>query len=337
MGKSLYNEYERLLSSGSWKYYPLKETLGIKMFSDRDSMISFFKHYLGKGEKANMPIIDFIDNLSMDRLQHTLSCFLLGVLFYQRSGVIASGINDELNRIPINNPETVDERFYYLWMLISIFHDFGYAIENKDVALNKIELEKLIANLRNRPKTIPSIYTKKLLKNYAKYHVCRFGSDDHGICGGIKLYAELCELRKEKENHLTTECYWGEDLIPSYALAAWTIACHNIWMIEDCEKNIDTITCYKHLDLSKLIYKTQSRIIKGAPCLFLLCLVDSIDPIKIFKDLDILNHITFDFSIAGCIDIHTDGLCQPKKNQYLYIIKGLYDWLTDVNDTTITL
>ena len=26
MAKSLYHEYERLLSNGSWKYYPLKET-----------------------------------------------------------------------------------------------------------------------------------------------------------------------------------------------------------------------------------------------------------------------------------------------------------------------
>ena len=337
MAKSLYHEYERLLSNGSWKYYPLKETLGIKMFSDRDIMISFFKHYLGKGEKAKIPIVNFIDNLSMDRLQHTLSCFLLGVLFYQRNCATACGINDELNRIPTNNPETSEERFYYLWMLISIFHDFGYAIENKDVALNKKEFEELISDLHARPKTIPSIYTKKLLRNYAKYHLCRFGSDDHGICGGIKLYSELCELRIEKENHLSTECYWGEDLIPSYSLAAWTIACHNIWMIEDCEKNIDTITCYKHLELSKLIYKTQSRTIKESPFLFLLCLVDSIDPIKIFKNLDILNHIAFDFSKAGSIDIHTDGLCQPKQNQYLLIIKGLNGWLTDVNETTIKL
>ena len=145
----------------------------------------------------------------------------------------------------------------------------------------------------------------------------------------------MCKLREDKAGSSNEPLYWGEDLILYYALAAWTIACHNIWMIEDCEKNNDTIICYKHLDLSKLIYKTQSRIIKESPCLFLLCLVDSIDPIKIFKDLAILNCIAFDFSKEESIEIHTDRLCQPKKNDYTYRILGLNDWLCDTTKTTI--
>ena len=337
MAKSLYNEYEQLLSSGSWKYYPLEETLGMKMFSDRDSIISFFKHYIGKGEKANMPIVDFIDNLSMDRLQHTLSCFLLGILLYERSSSITCGICRSLRKKPINNPETMDERFKYLWLLISIFHDFGYAIENKDVELSIKEFDEMITKLHSRQTIVPSIYSKILLRNYAKYRVCRFGVYDHGICGGLKLYAELCQLRENKASSSDQKHYWGEDLIPHFALAAWTVACHNIWLIKDCEKNANAIRCYKCFNLDKLIYHGTSRIIKESPFLFLLCLVDSIEPIKIFDNFDKLKQVKFVFPSDNIIEIDINGLCLKDHDTYIKKIVDINDWLCDTIDTVIKL
>ena len=336
MAETLYNEYKRLLSNDSWKYYPI-DTLGIEVFSNRDDMIRFFESYLGKGEKDTLPIFEFINNLSENRLQHTLSCFLLGILLYERCSSITCGICRSLLKKPINNPETMDERFKYLWLLISIFHDFGYAIENKDVELSIKEFEEMITKLHSRPNTIPSIYTKKLLRNYAKYRKCRFGVDDHGICGGIKLYSELCQLREDKTGTSDKEHYWGEDLIPHFALAAWTVAYHNIWLIKDCEKNANTIRCYQCFNLDKLIYHGASRIIKESPFLFLLCLVDSIEPIKIFENLDILNHIAVDFSKTGCINLQTYDLCHDDKNKYLSKFVEINDWLTDTTNTTIIL
>jgi len=330
MGKSLYSQYEQLLKSGNWKYYPFKGALDIDVFSDRDSMRSFFESYLGKGGKADLSIFKYINTLSKSRLQHTLSCFLLGILIYESNKHLSRRINSVLEKIPIQNIEGPRERFKYLWLLISIFHDFGYAFENKDVELSKNEFDELITELNSHPESIPIIYSQELLKNYAKYRLCRFGIDDHGICGGIKLYSDLCELRKEKENQSTIEGYWGEDLIPSFELAAWTVACHNIWHVKYGENNVGSIMCYKCQHLEELIYNIDSRIIKKSPFLFLLCLVDSIEPIKIFNDVDKLRHMAFDFSKERCIEIHTRKICQIHKEHYLSKIKELNDWLTDV-------
>lgn len=330
MAETLYSEYEQLILNGAWKYYPFKGALGIDVFSDRDSMIRFFESYLGKGEKSDLSIFKFINTLSKSRLQHTLSCFLLGILIYESNKLLSRRINSVLEKIPIENIEEPRERFKYLWLLISIFHDFGNAFENKDIELSKNEFEELITKLDSNPEYIPSVYSQELLKNYAKYRLCRFGIDDHGICGGIKLYSDLCELRKEKENQSTTECYWGKDLIPSFKLAAWTVACHNIWHVKYGENNVGSIMCYKCQHLDELIYNIESRIIKESPFLFLLCLVDSIEPIKIFNDVDKLKHMAFDFSKGKCIEIQTRKICQIQKEHYLSKIKELNDWLTDV-------
>jgi hypothetical protein len=330
MAETLYREYEQLLSNGDWKYYPFKETLGIDILSDRDSMISFFVSYLGKGEKAVLPIFKFLNTLSEDRLQHTFSCFLLGILIYEKCESLLYRINNILNQIPIQNPEKPCERFKYLWMLISIFHDFGYAIESKDKELRKNEFKELMTRFHSRPKSIPSIYSKKLIRKYNKYRLCRFGVNDHGICGGIKLYSDLYKLRGKKEDQSTTEHYWGADLVPSYALAAWTVACHNIWLVKNDDNNAGSIMCYKCQHIDELIYSKESRIIKESPFLFLLCLADSIEPIKIFKNLDILNHIAFDFSKENCIKILSRDMCIVHNELYLSKIKDLNDWLTDV-------
>lgn len=336
MGQKLYKEYELLLSRGDWKYYPIQEMLSMDLFFNRDAIINFFKSYLGKGEKANLHIIKFIDSLTTSRLQHTFSCFLLGILICEKCESLLYRINNELNKISIQNPEKPKERFKYLWMLISIFHDFGYAIENKDEELSKNEFEKLITKLHSHPKTIPDIYTKKLLRNYAKYHLCRFGSNDHGICGGIQLYSDLCKLREDKVASSNQTRYWGEDLIPSFALAAWIVACHNIWFVEEHEEQSN---CYKCLGLKALVYQMKTREIQKSSFLFLLCLVDSIEPVKFFNSVDVLKRIKVEFMEFGKISIINHGMCKMKFDGYVNKLKDLDNWLTDIKtaDGIITI
>ena len=118
---SLYDEIKQLLCNGEWAYYICKEPLDMNIFSNEEKIKSFLSLYLGKGEKTKLPIFDYIRNLSTKRLQHTLSCFLLGTLLYIKCNVIASEIDAELTKYPNNIKELLFERFKYVWMLTCIF------------------------------------------------------------------------------------------------------------------------------------------------------------------------------------------------------------------------
>ncbi len=327
MSKTLYEEYEQILFDERWKYYSFPK-IDVSVFSTQDTLRCFFMSYLGKGEKSDIEIFHYIDNLSLFRLRHIMSCFLLGVFLYVNSNRISSSINYDLSRIPIQNPETITERFKYLWMLISIFHDFGYSVENKEKKIDNAQFNSLMTKFSKRPKTISPVFSKKLLRNYKKYRSCKFDVIDHGIYGGIKLYSDLCELREEKASCSNSMFYWGEDLIDSFSLAAWTVACHNVWFIPQDNENAD---CYRCNKLDKLLYKDQTREVIKSPFLFLLCLVDSIEPLKFFDDVEIMKKISFVLSSEqlNIKNISTYPFCF---NSFKNKIKDLNGWLTDVED-----
>ena len=74
---------------------------------------------------------------------------------------------------------------------------------------------------------------------------------------------------------------FGDPILNNHiACAAWTIICHNIWVHKrgTCEAKK-----YEEIGLNELIHnKTDKRFIqlKEHPLLFLLCLVDTIEPVK---------------------------------------------------------
>lgn len=135
----------------------------------------------------------------------------------------------------------------------------------------------------------------------------------------------MCELREKKELEHNGNLNWAKDLEKSFSLAAWAVACHNIWFVKATDKDAK---CYRHYKLDKLIYEGKSREIKQSPLLFLLCLVDSIEPIKAFHDHNHLYNLEIEFND------NTIGLSfsDPDigKDDYCDRIKGLNDWLCDV-------
>lgn len=318
-----------MLSNGKWAYYPYQGPLDMTIFSNnvkKEDIILFLSLYLGKGEKLGLPIFRQNEKLSTERLQHTLSCFLLGKLLYIKCNVIASEIDAELTKYPNNIKELLFERFKYVWMLTCIFHDFGYCIEDGKIEFNWNDFDSLMKKLPRRSATIPNIYTKELLKKYERFRLGKYCVYDHGICGGIKLYFDLCELREKKELENNGNLNWAKVLEKSFSLAAWAVACHNIWFVKASDKNAK---CYRHYKLDKLIYEGISREIKKSPLLFLLCLVDSIEPIKVFHDHELTKYLEIEFKD------NTIGLLFSAPNinndKYTNRIKGLNDWLCDIS------
>ena len=329
---NLYDLYNECITTHEWEYYPLS-SLGIEVLNDADISRSFVVSYLGKGCKTELDIFKYISNLSDNRIRHIVSCFILGVTLYNRCRNIQENINNLLSTINGNPYETTKERFLYVWMLVSIFHDFGYAVEDGLISLEKTEFNELIKRFPTKPRYIPDIYTKILLKNYNRYRTCRFGVNDHGIVGGIKLYKDLCELReiKEKKDKLH---YWGEALVKEFCIAAWTIVCHNVFIVKKGDNNEKCYTCKR---LNHLIFDHQSREIKSKqhPFLFLFCLIDSIEPIKIVHDYHLLQKMSIDIQDNG-ITLDYSNLCNVLCKVFSKKIIDMGLWITDVNkDGTI--
>ena len=333
MRNSLFKDFENILLSQTWEYYHYNQEINMEMFYDQSIMRSFLRSYLGKGEKSDVEIFEHITFMSEYRLQHTLSCFLLGIVLYEKIAGISIGINKSIKKLPVEFYECSSESFKYIWLLISIFHDFGYSYEDGKTADN---YDSLMKELDRRPSLIPNIYSKSLLRNYAKYRLCKFGVNDHGIYGGIQLYSNLKTLREQKEeeqqrsgnsSNKDTKFYWGKDLMKRFSLAAWVIACHNIWLIKDDDISV---SCYKCHKLNGLIYSNTSREILKFPFLFLLCLVDSIEPLKCFKDIDALKQLSFEYSPNQLI-IKNIGICPKKFSLYKHKIENLNGWLTDID------
>lgn len=327
--ESMYVKYDNLLKNTEWEYYHFPAD--IRIFED-DRCKTFIREYLKKGDKTGMAIFEYLDSITLERTKHILSCFLLGFLVYKENSLIQQIIDRFLISLPAHNRmESSEKRFRYIWMLVCFFHDFGYAIEEKVESITNDEVYSLINKMPGKFKGVPKLYGKNVLKRYDEYICCRFNKHDHGVIGGSKLYNDLCLLRQKKEKECSN-LYWGIDLENDFAVAAWSVACHNIFYIEESNKYV---SCYKKFSLDKLIYSSSSRKInlKRHPLLYLLCLVDSIEPIKTCHDMSILNKIRIDISLSNITIDLGDVVCPCKKTLYTEKTASMKYWLTDVEES----
>ena len=187
--------------------------------------------------------------------------------------------------------------------------------------------------MKNRPSSIPEIYTKEIITNYQKYRLCRWNVKDHGIYGAKVFYDEMCKLREENEKKSSNH-FWGKELEKIYHLAGWTILCHNIFFITENDPNL---SCYKIFNLDDFIGEFKREILlKKHPLLFLFSLVDTIEPLKTLKHLPNLSKVNISFN-TDSIEINCKDLCIPFKTVYKDKIYSLDSWLTNIENDTIKL
>ncbi|MBR3434893.1 MAG: hypothetical protein IKG88_03285 [Bacteroidales bacterium] len=331
---TLANKYAEILRTTHWEYYYGHPNMSI--FED-DKCKLFIKSYLQEAGKTKTPILGYLNEISVNRTIHILSCFLLGILVYNGSRYIKKNIDKFMERIPTTRQASKQNQFLYIWMLVCLFHDFGYAVEENKKQITKQEILKLIKQMPTKIKGVPRLYSKKLLYRYNTYKYSRFKKFDHGIVGGVILYHDLCELRKVKNREKNDPLYWGKNLEKDYSVAAWAIACHNIFY--DNGKSAYT-SSYKQFGLEKLIIlddKGKYKIkIDRHPIFYLLCLVDSIEPIKTFKEFDALKEIELGFENNQVI-IQVNSSCDSKLDEYFEKACGLNDWLTKTTKSGNTL
>ena len=295
-------------------YYQREEAL-------HDRGLDFIKNYLRDGGKLNMIVKEkeILENdFFMMRCEHMRSLFLLGIYCYDNVINIRKAIDNHLREAfckaykdnkrmviqgggslseipkPYNSEDITQDllrkEFLYMWYLICLYHDIGYAYEDNALLPEQIYPNEVFEK-RNAVSGIPNSYFNSIDRYYRlRKFTHLLGSKpcvDHGIYGGMRFYKTMKSMHssstiKVAEFGDNEGLLWGEPIFDNYLIpAAYCIVCHNMFKAfvesKDAQK-------YLSIDLHDLIIaRGTSDILPSAhPLLFLLCMLDTIEPVKYF-------------------------------------------------------
>ncbi|MDR7131642.1 hypothetical protein J2X69_004006 [Algoriphagus sp. 4150] len=274
-------EHINRIRQEEWDYY--SEIGGKNLqnpFTGKIDHFEFLRQFFSRSGKSQvLEIMDFLPNGKLDnnRTKHTNSIFFLGILLYERTNL----------RSPFFEEENASEyrRFPFLWFLACLFHDFGFTIENDRKSIygikNIADLKRkyniqnclLDTNPRNVNETLFS-----LIEPYFDFRLKEHTVIDHGIFAGLFFYDRLKKIRENKFNQRDTDHFWNQELEEQYAQVASAIATHNMWL--PGEENFDL---YRSYELNRLIDDFKPVKFNDFPLLFLLGIVDTIDPMKLYQ------------------------------------------------------
>lgn len=275
-------------------------------------------------------------NIPDTRCQHIVMTFFFGLLMYDNCKSLRNTIDGFLEQDKYKKAlkNHMDAPFAYVWFIICLFHDLGYTLEYRrgdERKYKKYEELSTGKKWEKDPDGVPMFY-KDILPLYFNYRNSgKDAKNDHGICSGHYLYAEMCAVQQKKKKKRSDSKWWKDELKDIFNLAAWVVACHNIWTVK--EENDEDAAKYRDAHLESLIigkdkegklcYKIHLR---EHPFLFLFCLVDSIEPIKVVKDVKLLDKILMDIADEGIkIDVQLTCGCHDK---LLSNFSDLNNWLT---------
>lgn len=312
--------YQSFLTNPSEWFYSDINDFTVEELGRQDICFSKLKKLLQNRKKDDFRLYRDFFNKCIQKLeyraQHILSCYCLGKVFYDNSSKIRKAIDDFVNNNGLNCKQDV-WTFRYMWMLICLFHDLGYVYESKIVKAQGDFIGKKLQDLPESTLGIPYIYTKKLLSSYHEYRKCRFSVEDHGLAGGAILFKDLSEHFEDKADE------WREKL---HSCVSWVIVCHNIYYSSNKDEK-----CYKCKSLDNLCKERNPRNITLAnhPLLFLFCLIDTLEPLKVFGTTEALESIDFDFSDES-MTVKINMPCGGQKIDFFNRIRSLNSWLTEV-------
>jgi hypothetical protein len=266
------------LPEHQWNYY-FGLNVSIHKPASFSASFSFLESYFKNAEKLEiLGLNSYALNDSDSKVEHSVSIYFLGCF-------LAAQLNlkNQLNKASGYN--NLEEHFLFVWFLASLYHDRHFQIEQqREVKDYATFISSITAagqsNLltRNKTRLIPQTL-QKTIRSYYTYRQKHWHVTDHGIAAGLYLFNDLVNLRKINEGK-NTKLDFSKKVENLYKEAAWAIAAHNIYFPE--EKDHELYSSYK----LKALLKHPAISFSDAPFLFLLGLVDTIDPIKTYHCCD---------------------------------------------------
>ena len=362
---NLWNEYKELDPS----YYGI-QIKGSECINERlskESCLEFIKKHFTEGNKKealNFPFQEEFKNNG--KHQHTVALYFLGLH-------LKNLFNEKLkHRLGELMPSERFEDWYclkYTWFLTCLYHDTASSIEDCHKNLfwqktkNSFDYFKKEFNIRYTPFSHKPLregvslvrFSESLVKKYFYYRIDQ-NRLDHGIFGGYylfdRLYKNFCEKTKNVD-WKKKDCEWIEGLsyrlvhLDHFAYIADAIICHNLW----CAYDSKSIKKYREYGLDPLIIeedfeanntnfvqnknKNKKLNIDDHPLQFMLCLLDTIEPVKRFSNSK--NNMRIEaYDVLQKISIEQEGDDGIKIKWCPYLKElnssGFESWMKDIKE-----
>lgn len=221
-----------------------------------------------RSERRNEKIDNCLKLITPFRAIHTVSAFLLGLTLRDKLQF------DLRSWRHLPGESSASGSFELFWSWICLFHDVGYYYETPERASGILSLEDLVEQLGIEHNLLEVSEHKELIEKYFDRRLTGSAKVlDHGIVGALLLYDALMDLSESDGvySHIRNNKSF-------YVKICDTIALHNMWRAT--KGSMEEYYKYK---LFELIPKNNTEHIiyyKDDPFLYLLALVDSLDPIK---------------------------------------------------------
>lgn len=356
--KSIEESYNEIIQNPrKWMYWDYDENTVQKFrdeLSDFSSMYqpervsNIIKMLLYEGVKNRGSLIQNIEKLDDKRRRHIVSLFFIGHILYEKIDAIKTKVNRQL--VGLKFPQQDDDKhneqklFSFMWILLCLFHDLGYAYEEGKISPDSsMSIEEISRKLKSN--FYPTIYSPENIKRHNDYRLCKWGVKDHGIWGGKAFFKDMLQIKEilKKSSHLKekTNVFCSDDVDHIYAYAAWIIMCHNLRFNDGTGEYFRCFKC-QHLD-SFIKRKARCISLKSNPLLFLFCLADTIEPTKVLcsqkenakKSENICKLLELDFN-NGELFFNLDRLIDYKVgDDYKNSISSMNEWLIDVSDKLV--
>lgn len=337
--KSLYDSY---MKKRHWKSYYEIPITPQKLFAEQEdknhSAIlceEFIRRHFKEGYKGQALSFDFFDKYVKEgKHSHTVSLYLLGLHLEK---LFAHKIRSKIRSFTPNNREWYNEKeFKYTWFLCALYHDVASCIEEQQN--RRIEdLESLIKTIIPEKESILNRYSSDTVTNYLRYRADS-ETNDHGIIGGLLLFGKLKDaFYSNVKNHdweknkvyIKDGLLWRLEHIDHYRYVADSIICHNLWTAHESNKIL--VDKYREYGLDELIIDSEDKKLSfdKYPLHFMLCLLDSIEPVKRFKNLSprtILKNITIEL-------VSNKKMCRKIRISWSDNLKtdiGFWDWMKNI-------
>lgn len=245
-------------------------SVGSDELFDGDNSLKFISSIFS-AESANIKIAKCIKLITPFRAKHTVSAYLLGTIIRDKLQF------DTRNWRRLPKESSPSGSFKLFWSWICLFHDIGYYYEeHSDKYLVFSQLEDLEKELGIENDLLSFSAYPDLIRKYYKKRVNDMRpAIDHGIVGAILLFDALMDLANGDKPYSEIRKYSS-----FFAKICDTIALHNMWRATE-----KTLLEYQQNNLYELIPSEDNRhmvFYRKNPLLFLLGIVDTIEPIKFF-------------------------------------------------------
>lgn len=305
--------------------------------------VFIYQHFLNGG-KSEVFDLDFRKKyFESGKHIHTVALYLLGlscekIFDFRIRKYLETQINQDIGWYS----------FKHLWFLLCLYHDVASCIETDCVAIPNNSYQKqlqfflkekkirinpynALSNKGNNPKRL-----RNLAENYFCYRMDQ-GALDHGIIGGFILYKNLIDIfvkaQKLNDNNkefIFKDLYWNKDYIKLFAIIADAIIRHNMWTVQ---AGTEDAKLYLQYGLDDLIVGKGNRIkLTDNPILFMLCLLDSIEPIKRMNDKEKSNSQTILNNISISPSDESNASIKIGWNTQLEGIRGFGAWRKNVEE-----